>query len=88
MTDDDECGAVGGMKIGEGNQSIRRKPAPMSLRSTQILHFLTWYRTRAEAAGNPRLTASAMACPLDVPYCSKLSSPSQHFLLSALSVAM
>jgi hypothetical protein len=29
--DDDECGAVGGMRIGRGNQSNRRKPAPMPL---------------------------------------------------------
>jgi hypothetical protein len=29
MIDDGDCGAVGGMKIGRGNRSTRRKPAPM-----------------------------------------------------------
>jgi hypothetical protein len=32
--DDDECGTVGGMKIGKGNRSTRRKPVPVSLFST------------------------------------------------------
>jgi hypothetical protein len=31
MTDDDECGAVGGMRIGRGDRSTRRKPAPPPL---------------------------------------------------------
>jgi hypothetical protein len=29
MIDDDECGAVGGMRIGRGNRSTRRKPVPV-----------------------------------------------------------
>jgi hypothetical protein len=29
--DDDECGAVGGMRIGSGNRSTRRKPDPVPL---------------------------------------------------------
>jgi hypothetical protein len=33
---DDECGAVGGMRIGRGNRSIRRKLAPMPLCLPQI----------------------------------------------------
>jgi hypothetical protein len=28
MIDEDDCGAIGGMKIGRGNWSTRRKPAP------------------------------------------------------------
>jgi hypothetical protein len=28
MIHDDECGPVGGMRIGRGNRSTRRKPAP------------------------------------------------------------
>jgi hypothetical protein len=28
---DDECEAVGGMRIGRGNRSTRRKPAPVPL---------------------------------------------------------
>jgi hypothetical protein len=39
--DDDGCGKVGGMKIGKGNRSARRKPAPMPLYSPQIRHDLT-----------------------------------------------
>jgi hypothetical protein len=27
----DDCGAIGGMKIGRGNRSTRRKPAPAPL---------------------------------------------------------
>jgi hypothetical protein len=42
---DDEC-EVGGMRIGMGNRSIRRKPAPVPLCPPQILHDLTWARTR------------------------------------------
>jgi hypothetical protein len=31
MIDDDEYGAVGGMRIGRGNRSTRRKPAPVPI---------------------------------------------------------
>jgi hypothetical protein len=31
MIDEDDCGAIGGMKIGRGNRSTRRKPAPAPL---------------------------------------------------------
>jgi hypothetical protein len=62
-TIDDECGAVGGMRIGRGNQSTWRKPAPVPLRSPQILHHLTWARTWAAAVGSRRLTAWGMAWP-------------------------
>jgi hypothetical protein len=36
---DDECGT---MRIGKGNRSTRRKPAPMPLCPPQIPHDLTW----------------------------------------------
>jgi hypothetical protein len=32
MIDEGDCGAIGGMKIGRGNRSTRRKPAPAPLR--------------------------------------------------------
>jgi hypothetical protein len=38
--DDDDCGAVGGMRIGKGNRSTRRKPDPVPLcplRETEVL---------------------------------------------------
>jgi hypothetical protein len=63
---DDECGAVGGMRIGRGNRSTRRKPAPVPLCPPQIPHYLTWTRTRAAAVGSRVLTAWAMARPSKV----------------------
>jgi hypothetical protein len=47
--DDDECGAVGGMRIGTGNRSTRRKAAPLPLCPPQIPHDLTYARTWAAA---------------------------------------
>jgi hypothetical protein len=40
-------GAVGGMRIGKGNRSTQRKPAPVSLCPPQIPHDLTWDETWA-----------------------------------------
>jgi hypothetical protein len=60
---DDECGTVGGMRIGRGNRSTRRKSAPVPLSPPQIPHDLTWARIRAAAVGSQRLTASATARP-------------------------
>jgi hypothetical protein len=51
MIDDGDCGAVGGMKIGEGNRSTRTKPPPVSLRPPQITHDLTWARIWAAMLG-------------------------------------
>jgi hypothetical protein len=58
---DDECGAVGGMRIGRGKQSTKRKPTPVPLYPPQIPHNLTWARTQAAAVESLRLTARAMA---------------------------
>jgi hypothetical protein len=60
---DDDCGAIGGMKIGRGNRSTRRKFAPAPLCPPQIPHDQTWARTRAAAVGSQRLNAWAMARP-------------------------
>jgi hypothetical protein len=60
---DDQCGAVGGMRIGRGDRSTRRKPAPVLLCPPQIIHDLNWARTRAAAVGSRRPTAWAMARP-------------------------
>jgi hypothetical protein len=57
MIDDDDYGAVGGMRIGRGNGSTRRKPAPVPFCPPQIPHDLTWDRTRAAAVGSQPLTA-------------------------------
>jgi hypothetical protein len=61
MIDDDDCGAIGGMKIDRGNRSTRRKSAPAPLCPPQIPHVLTRARSRAAAVGSRRLPAWAMA---------------------------
>jgi hypothetical protein len=60
MIDDGDCGEIGGMKIGRGNRSTRRKPAPAPL----CPHDQTRVRTRAAAVGSQRLTAWALARPI------------------------
>jgi hypothetical protein len=52
-----DCGAIGRIKIGRGNRSSRRKPAPAPLRPPQIPHDQTRVGTRAAAVGSQRLTA-------------------------------
>jgi hypothetical protein len=64
MIDDDECEAVGGMRIGRGNRSTRRKPAPAPLRPRQIPYDLTWAQSQAAAVGSRRLTACVMVRPM------------------------
>jgi hypothetical protein len=59
----DEYGAFGGIRIGRGNQSTQRKPAPVPLCPPQIPHDLTWDRTWATAVGSQWLAAWAMAWP-------------------------
>jgi hypothetical protein len=44
------------MRIGRGNRSIRRRPAPMPHCPPQIPHDLTWDWTRAAAVGTNRLS--------------------------------
>jgi hypothetical protein len=70
MIDESDCGATGGMKIGRGNRSTLRKPAPAPLCPPQIPHDQTRARTRAAAVGSQRLTASAMGRPRDLNLCS------------------
>jgi hypothetical protein len=57
MIDDGDCGEVGGMKIGRGNQSTRRKPARAPLCPPQIPHDQTRAQTQAAAVGSQQLTA-------------------------------
>jgi hypothetical protein len=63
--DDDECRAVGGMRIVRRNRSTRIKPAPMPLCPP---HDLTWDWTRAAAVGSRRLTAWVIARPNEWSY--------------------
>jgi hypothetical protein len=58
---DYDDGKIGGM-IGRGNQSTRRKPAPVPLYPPQTPHAART-RTRAAAVGSQLLTAWATARP-------------------------
>jgi hypothetical protein len=54
-----DCGAVGGMRIGRGNRSTRRKFAPTPLCSPQIPHEQARAQTRVAALGKiPTILAS------------------------------
>jgi hypothetical protein len=53
---DYDDGEIGGMVIGRGNRSTRRKPAPVPLYPPQTPHAARM-RTRAAAVGSQRLTA-------------------------------
>jgi hypothetical protein len=57
MIDEGDCGAIGGIKTGRGNRSIRRKPAPAPFCPPQIPLDHTRARTRSAAVGSQRLTA-------------------------------
>jgi hypothetical protein len=54
---DCEDGEFGGIKIGRGNRSTRRKPAPAPLRPPQIQLNQSRARTLAAVVGSLRLTA-------------------------------
>jgi hypothetical protein len=60
---DYDPGEFGGIKIGRGNRSTRRKHAPALLCPPQIPLDQTRARTRAAAVGSQRLTAWSMARP-------------------------
>jgi hypothetical protein len=62
MFHDDECEAVGVMRINRGNPSTRRKPVPVSLCSPQIPHDLSWVWTLAAAGGSRRLIFFYLVC--------------------------
>jgi hypothetical protein len=57
MIDDGDCGAIGGIKIGRGNRSTRRKRSPEPLCPPLITHDQTLARTRSAAVGSQLLTA-------------------------------
>jgi hypothetical protein len=53
MIDESDCGATGGMKIGKGNRSTRRKPEPAPLYPPQIPHDQTRARAPGRRGGKP-----------------------------------
>jgi hypothetical protein len=54
---DDDDGEFGEMKIGRGNRSTQRKPAPAPLCPPQIPLDQTRARLRAAAVGSQRVTS-------------------------------
>jgi hypothetical protein len=66
MIDDDECGAVGGMRIGRGNRSTRRKTGPVPFCPPQIPHDLNWARIRAATVESRWLSAWAMCLSFQI----------------------
>jgi hypothetical protein len=55
MIGEDDCGAIGGMKIGRENRSTRRKPAAAPLCPPQIPHDQTRARTPGRRGGKPAI---------------------------------
>jgi hypothetical protein len=53
MIDEDDCGAIGGMKTDRENRSTRRKPAPAALCPPQIAHDQTRAPTPGRRGGKP-----------------------------------
>jgi hypothetical protein len=53
MIDESDCGAIGGIKIGRGNRSTRRKPAPPPLCPPQTPHDQTRAPTPGRRSGKP-----------------------------------
>jgi hypothetical protein len=53
MIDDDDCGAIGGMRIGRENRSTLRKPVPVPLCPPQILRDLTRSPNPGRRGGKP-----------------------------------
>jgi hypothetical protein len=68
MIDDSDCGAIGVMKIGRGNRSTWRKPAPVPLCLPQIPHDQTRAWTWAAVVGSQWLTTCAMMQPTAISY--------------------
>jgi hypothetical protein len=81
MIDEGDCGAIGGMKIGRGNRSTRRKSAPAPFCPPQIPLDQTRARTRAAAVGSQRYI-SVTQMPLGL----KFSSMSNFDYFKDLSV--
>jgi hypothetical protein len=67
MIDEDDCGAIGVMKMGRGNRSTRRKPAPVPLCPPQIPHDQTRARTPGRRGGKPATNRLSYVTTLLVP---------------------
>jgi hypothetical protein len=88
MIDEDDCGTIGGMKIGRGNRSTQRKPALAPLCPPQIPHDQTRARTWAAALGSQRLAAWAMAWPQHIFKSKCVISVSNYLSIYNLFIAL
>jgi hypothetical protein len=61
MIGEDDCGAIGGIKIGRGNRSTRRKSAPAPIVHHKSHMTRPGLEPRTAAVGSQRLTAWSMA---------------------------
>jgi hypothetical protein len=68
MIHEDDCGAIGGMKIGRGNRSTRRKPAPAPVCPPQIPHDQTRARTPGRHGGKPATNRLSYGAASSVQY--------------------
>jgi hypothetical protein len=89
--DDDECGAVAGMRIGMGNRSTQRKPAPVPLWLPQIPYGSNQGRRGGKPATN-RLNYDTASIPvLSVPWvhycCMRSFGSSSSLCCNELPVA-
>jgi hypothetical protein len=81
-----EYGVVGWMRIGRGDWSTRRKPAPVPFCVPQIPHDLAWDWTQATVVRSWRLTAWAVAQPVFTIMCSLAVGPIQSTVLWILGL--
>jgi hypothetical protein len=79
MIGDGDCGENGGMKIGRGNRSTRRKPTQAPLWPPLIPHDYTRIWTRAAAVGSQQknivsiaIAQKYLACCLPIRCCGNL----------------
>jgi hypothetical protein len=82
MIDEDDCGAIGGMKIGRGNQCTRRKPAPAPLCPPQIPHDQTRARTPGRRGGKPEMIAIVWLQGPAAPKCESSDKNIMYWVIS------
>jgi hypothetical protein len=78
MIDEDDCGGIGGIKIGRGNRSTRRKPAPAPL-CPRLPYFLDNRLTDGDEVVS--LTRRPPFTLRKIPgthFCWRLSGPQGH----------
>jgi hypothetical protein len=77
MIGDGDCGEIGGMKIGKGNRSTRRKPAPAPLCPPQIPHELPRFEP-GRRGGKPATNRLSYGAALSMYYIGIVPDPPVH----------